>query len=85
MSILIEGATIVSMDPERGSEPFQGNILIEGERIAAIGETGTDVEAERVISGQGKLVIPGLINGHIPHAGGFRQGTLRQTCRWSCG
>ena len=30
MSILIEGATIVSMDPERGSEPFQGNILIEG-------------------------------------------------------
>ena len=34
MSILIEGATIVSMDPERGSEPFEGNILIEGERIA---------------------------------------------------
>ena len=39
MSILIEGATIVSMDPENGSEPFQGNILIEGERITAIGET----------------------------------------------
>ena len=68
MSILIEGATIVSMDPERGSEPFQGNILIEGERIAAIGETGTDVEAERVISGHGKAGDTGPHQWPHPHA-----------------
>ena len=74
MSILIEGATIVSMDPEHGSEPFQGNILIEGERIAAIGETGADVEADRVIPGAGKLVIPGLINGHIHTPEAFAKG-----------
>ena len=74
MSILIEEATIVSMDPEHGSEPFQGNILIEGERIAAIGETAPDVEAEGVISGQGKLVIPGLINGHIHTPEAFAKG-----------
>ena len=74
MSILIEEATIVSMDPEHGSEPFQGNILIEGERIAAIGETAADVEADRVISGQGKLVIPGLINGHIHTPEAFAKG-----------
>ncbi len=74
MSILIEGATIVSMDPEHGSEPFQGNILIEGECIAAIGETAPGVKAERVISGQGKLVIPGLINGHIHTPEAFAKG-----------
>ena len=74
MSILIEGATIVAMDPEHGSEPFHGNILIEGERIAAVGVTGDDVQAEQVISGAGKLVIPGLINSHIHTAEAFGKG-----------
>ena len=77
MSILIEGVTIVAMDPEHGSEPFQGDILIEGERIAAIGAAGTagaDAQAKRVIPGQGKLVIPGLINGHIHTPEAFAKG-----------
>ena len=74
MSILIEGATIVAMDPEHGSEPFQGDILIEGERIAAVGETGPEVQADRVIEGAGKLVIPGLVNAHIHTPEAFAKG-----------
>ena len=74
MSILIEGATIVAMDPEHGSEPFQGDILIEGERIAAIGDAGEEVRADRVIEGAGKLVIPGLVNGHIHTPEAFAKG-----------
>ncbi len=33
MSILIRDATIIAMDKTHGSKPFQGDILIEGERI----------------------------------------------------
>ena len=79
MSILIEGATIVAMDAAHGSEPFRGDILIEGERIAAVGAAGSvaaeaGAEAERVIPGAGKLVIPGLINGHIHTPEAFAKG-----------
>ena len=74
MSILIEGATIVAMDPEHGSEPFRGDILIEGERIAVVGETEAGAEADRVIPGEGKLVIPGLINAHIHTPEAFAKG-----------
>ncbi len=39
------------------------DILIEGNRISQIGQS-LPVEADRVISGAGKAVIPGLVNGH---------------------
>ena len=74
MSILIEGATIIAMDPEHGSEPFEGNVLIEGERIAAVGATREGVRGDRIILGHGKLVIPGLINAHIHTPEAFGRG-----------
>lgn len=65
MSILIKDATIITMDDQRGAEPFQGDILIEGDRIAQIG-TGLRAErAETVIDGRNRLVIPGLVNAHV--------------------
>lgn len=61
MSILIKNATIVTMNQER--EVVQGNILLEGDRIVAIGQTRE--EADRVIDATGKVVIPGLIQSHV--------------------
>ncbi len=74
MSILIQGATIIAMDKEHGSEPFTGDILVEDDRIAAIGPDLGDRGASQVIAGEGKLVIPGLINGHIHTPEAFFKG-----------
>lgn len=64
MSILIKGAEIISMAAGQGATPFTGDILIEGDRIAAIGKLDQS-RADRVIDGRGRLVMPGLINGHL--------------------
>lgn len=74
MSILIRGATILAMDKVHGSKPFQGDVLIENDRIKEIGAIAGDIRADRVIQGRGKLVMPGLINGHIHTPEAFFKG-----------
>ena len=64
MSILIKGATIISVDPTHGTDPFRGDILIEGDRIARIGE-GFEAPGVAVIDGRDRLVMPGLVNAHL--------------------
>ena len=64
MAILIKGATIIAMDPARGAEPFTGDILIEGDRIAAIGDR-LEAPAAELIDGRDRLVMPGLVNAHV--------------------
>ncbi|GEA19506.1 5'-deoxyadenosine deaminase [Moorella sp. E306M] len=61
MSILIKNGTLVTMNPRR--EVFQGDIYIEDDHIAAIGNT--PATADRIIDATGQLVIPGLIQPHI--------------------
>jgi len=60
---LIKGAAIVSMDPEVG-DLRKGDILIEDDRIAAV---APDLNASDAIEidGSHRLVLPGLINGHL--------------------
>ena len=60
-SILIKNAQIVTMNPER--TVLEGHILIEDDRIKAIGSE--EYSADRVIDGQGQVVIPGLIQAHV--------------------
>lgn len=65
MSILIQNATILPMGSPGGFEATKGDLLIEGDIIAAIGRgirPGTDA---RVIDGTDKLVMPGLYNAHL--------------------
>jgi cytosine/adenosine deaminase-related metal-dependent hydrolase len=63
-TILIRGATIVSMDPSVGTLA-NGDILIERGVIRAIG-TGLAAPADAlVIDGAGKIACPGFVNGHI--------------------
>ena len=68
MSTLIRQATIIAMDEAHGSTPFTGDILIEGDRIKAIGADLGPLAADREIDGRDRLVMPGLVNGHL-HSG----------------
>ena len=60
---LIRGGTIVSMDPQIGDLP-KGDVLIDGERIAAI---APHIQADdaQVVDASGTIVIPGLVNAHM--------------------
>jgi 5-methylthioadenosine/S-adenosylhomocysteine deaminase len=68
--LLITNATIVTMDPDRRVIE-DGVIAVNGDSIAFVGTAG-DLQAQSMkgrtaketIDAKGKLIIPGLINGH---------------------
>src|SRR5262249_36577331 len=61
--ILIRSATILTMDDRLG-DLVSADLLVEGDRIAAIGRDIAATDAE-VVDGGGRIVIPGLINAHM--------------------
>ena len=64
--ILFAGAWIMGLDPER-PECFNGDLLVEGDRIAEISEGAGLIErreGDRIIDGRDLLLLPGLINTH---------------------
>jgi 5-methylthioadenosine/S-adenosylhomocysteine deaminase len=65
LSILIKRATLMIMDARRGTDPFEGDLLIEADRISAVGDVPPDTRADTVIDGRHRLVMPGLVNAHI--------------------
>ena len=65
MSLLIRNATILAMDGAHGSTPFRGDILIDGDRIAAIGGGVPNPDTAQVIDGTDRMVMPGLVNAHL--------------------
>ncbi len=80
MSLLLRGGYILSMDPDIGDIP-EGDVLIEGDRVAAVGPRIEAPEAE-VMDARNRIVMPGLINAH-QHTW---QTGLRGTCGdWSLG
>lgn len=58
MRILIKHGTIVT-----AVDQYQGDVLIEDERITLIGER-IDVDADRIVDATGKFVLPGGIDVH---------------------
>lgn len=72
--ILIRRAKIMAVDAEHGTEPFDGDILIEGAMISAIGANLTAGPDARIIEGRGKLVMPGLVNSHTHSSETFFRG-----------
>jgi 5-methylthioadenosine/S-adenosylhomocysteine deaminase len=61
--LLIQGATVISMDPNVG-DLRPGGILIEGERIAAV-DREISVRDVEILDGTSFIVIPGLVNAHM--------------------
>jgi len=62
MSVLFKNGTIVTMNPNR--DVLQGDILVEGSRIAQIGKLD-HITADQVVDATDRVIIPGLIQGHI--------------------
>jgi len=54
---------VATMDDER-REIRGGYVVIEGPRIVDVGENAVGIEADEVIDGRGKLLLPGLVNTH---------------------
>jgi 5-methylthioadenosine/S-adenosylhomocysteine deaminase len=59
---LIKSGYVVTMD--RAGEIPEGDVLIEGEKIVAVGKTIEAPDADVVDASQ-MIVLPGLINGHL--------------------
>lgn len=75
---LIKDARILTMDDQL-TEYDRADILVEGTTIEAIGvDIAVDLEEPglRVIDAEGKLAMPGLVNGHIHSPGNFMKGAL---------
>jgi 5-methylthioadenosine/S-adenosylhomocysteine deaminase len=68
VDLLVTGATIVTMDHERRVIE-NGAIAVRGDSIVAIGPRDASffpkgITAKQTIDAKGKLIMPGLINGH---------------------
>ncbi|HEY7339049.1 MAG TPA: amidohydrolase family protein [Bryobacteraceae bacterium] len=61
--ILLKGGTIVSMDPAVG-DFAQGDILIQGKKIVAVGVNVKASGGARVIDASNTIVIPGFVDCH---------------------
>ena len=62
--LLIRNAAIVSVDPDVGTIPA-GDILVEDDRIAAIGVGLAAPEGAKVIDAGEMIAMPGFVNAHI--------------------
>ena len=60
--LLIRGGAVMSMDPRVGDFP-QGDVLIEGKKIVAVGRH-IDAGGAAVIDARGRIVMPGFIDTH---------------------
>ncbi|MBV1854717.1 8-oxoguanine deaminase [Catellatospora sp. NEAU-YM18] len=63
LRVLISDCAIATVDAD-GTEHERGHVLIEGDRIAAVGVGGYAGPVDRVIDGRGCLATPGLVNTH---------------------
>jgi guanine deaminase len=70
--LLISGARVLT--PDATDAPL-ASILVEGDRIAAILPPETVVEDAAQHDAAGRLVIPGLVNGHTHGHGGLAKGS----------
>src|SRR5688572_30569638 len=65
MRTLISGCAVATVDAA-GSEYADGHLVVDGNRIVAVGPGAApgDVEVDRVVDGTGCLATPGLVNTH---------------------
>ncbi len=61
--LLIKNGTLITMDPQLG-DMADGDVLIEGSRIVAVGPRLTAPAGTETIDAAGMIVMPGLVNTH---------------------
>ena len=61
---LFAGFDLVATMDADGRELTGGYVLVEGNRIVDIGEDAKGIEADEVVRGSGKILLPGLVNTH---------------------
>lgn len=78
--LLIRQITVISADAQQ-VQRFQADVLLQNGMIAAIGRPNLpDQSANKTVNGQGKYLIPGLIDSHVHLANiaGMHWGAQRQ-------
>src|SRR6186713_3318200 len=66
IDLIVAGDYVVIMD-ESGQVVKDGAVAVDGGRIVAVGprtDIASKFRARRALDGAGKVVLPGLINGH---------------------
>jgi cytosine/adenosine deaminase-related metal-dependent hydrolase len=65
MTLVIQGCALATMDAA-GTEHAAGHVVVEGERIAAVGPGAPppDTHGADLVDGRGCLATPGLVNCH---------------------
>ena len=61
--ILIRGGDVITMDPGLGDIP-RGSVLVDGDRIAAVGQV-CDASGAEVVEAAGMIVLPGFVDAHL--------------------
>jgi 5-methylthioadenosine/S-adenosylhomocysteine deaminase len=61
--LLIKNAAVVSMDPSIGELP-EGDVLIENDKISAVGEN-LDADQAETIDASNMILMPGFVDAHL--------------------
>lgn len=61
--VLLQGARVITMAQNR-PDAEEVDVLIEGDRISAIG-VGLDSENAEIVDFSGRILMPGLVNAHL--------------------
>ncbi len=75
MTTLIQGARVLTLDGQ-DRQLDEADVLVEGDAIVAVGPGLAAPPSARRIDGRGKLVMPGLINGHFHSSVNHLKGSL---------
>lgn len=83
MTLLVRDCTVLTLDGDFRVLPHH-DVLIDGDRIAAIVPTGTALAAARVLDARGLYLLPGLVNTHTHVGAAFFRGTTgaMELFRW---
>ena len=75
MKWMIKGAVVLSLK-EKQCQPEDLDIVIDGDKIAVVGENldPEHIGVEKILSAKDKLIIPGLVNAHIHSHDRFDKG-----------
>ena len=78
VDLYLKNAQVVTED-----DSFHGGVIIEGEKIARVVKGDAAVEAPKVVDLGGKVLLPGLVDGHVhfnepgrEHWEGYRTGSM---------